>query len=332
VVGANDVEVGIPIDAVDGGVSVDLPDLPSVDIGTDQHAPMPNGPVQLGTDVVAALEVVPGVEDHRVTGRVLRPLEKGPEMGRGTQSVRLVTTTTRGYAWRCGGAMGLEGPRRYRTGRLPSDAVWAQAGPTIINEGPGWWATLVASALPAFAAVAAVGLQAHRQRDAEHDRFLVTERFRSYAALLSAMDDVTGAGVAAAEWAASPQRDERSIEHMTELLDQLGSGSLARLVDAPEVERWHEAKSSLRRATLDTMLRASNPCRDPLYGVLSFVDDELPSPIGDPDRWLMRSAPGRVSAPTRVENLRIMVEHMARQEAQIAPPRWRWRLRRLAHH
>jgi hypothetical protein len=148
---------------------------------------------------------------------------------------------------------------------------------------------------PAFAAVAAVGLQAHRQRDAEHGRFLVTERFRSYTALLSAMDDLTGAGVAGADWAASPQRDERSIQHMTELLDQLGSAPTTRLADAPEVERWHEAKSSLRRATLDTMLRASNLCRDPLYGVFSFVDDELPSPIGDLDRWLMQSAPGRLS-------------------------------------
>ena len=105
-VGAHGVEVGIPIDAVDGGVSVDLPDLPCVDVGTDQHVPMPNGPVQLVTDVVATLEVVLGIEDHGVTGRVLRPLEKGPEMGRSTHSVRLVTTTTGGDAWRCGGAMG----------------------------------------------------------------------------------------------------------------------------------------------------------------------------------------------------------------------------------
>jgi hypothetical protein len=95
VVAAHDVQVGIPLDPLDRRGGVELPDPPSIDIGTDQHAPMPDGPVQLVTDVVVALEVGPHVEHHGSTGRRLHPLEERPELALDPRSIRPLRAVAR---------------------------------------------------------------------------------------------------------------------------------------------------------------------------------------------------------------------------------------------
>jgi hypothetical protein len=113
-VAPHDVEVDIPVDAVDGCAFVGLPDPPSLDVRTDQHAPMPDGPVQIVTDVVAVLEVGPDVEDDGLTGRALHLLEEDPELALDPRSLRALRAIARQ----------LEVDHRREGGGQVLEAVW----------------------------------------------------------------------------------------------------------------------------------------------------------------------------------------------------------------
>jgi hypothetical protein len=214
--------------------------------------------------------------------------------------------------------------------------MWAQTGPTIINEGPDWWVTVMASALPAAAAVGAVWVQGQRQRDAEHDRFLLTERFHSYATLLSAIDEAADAGVAAAVWATSPDRTEGSAAHLNALMEELGNADIVRrgVAAEPEVERWHRARTALQRAAADTHLRAADQHRHTLDGLLRDIEHDLPSPLDQPEQWLAdadweadaRDEPA--PAERCLATYRSVVDALGRTEARITPRTWRNGLRR----
>jgi hypothetical protein len=88
VVAPHDVQIGSPFDPLDRRGPVELPDPPSIDIGTDQHTPMPDGPVQFVTDAVAPLKVGPHVEHHGLTGRRFHSLEERPELAFDPRSIR----------------------------------------------------------------------------------------------------------------------------------------------------------------------------------------------------------------------------------------------------
>jgi hypothetical protein len=182
---------------------------------------------------------------------------------------------------------------------------------------------LVASALPAAAAVGAVFVQGHRQRDAEHRRFLLTERFRSYAALLSAIDGLFDAGVTAAKCAKAPDRTAPSVAHMTGLLNQLWTAQSAELADTPELARWHHATLTLRRTALDAALRTADQHLDTLHMVVDFAHYGVASPLEEPDVWLDENSDFMMM----VGSLRDDVERIARTEARITSGRsrkWPW--------
>jgi hypothetical protein len=117
-------------------------------------------------------------------------------------------------------------------------------------------------------------------REAEREKQLLTERLRTYASFLAALEDLADAGKGLARAALRPT-PQGTLEHFNRLIEALQSdpndpAAAAETRSAitalrPEAERWTSAYNAAYRTGTQTALIASEPCRNDVVEVLMFV-------------------------------------------------------------
>jgi hypothetical protein len=209
--------------------------------------------------------------------------------------------------------------------------VWAQPTPPIepiinvVNEGPKWWVTVLAGALPAVAGIAAaliaVFFEGRRQRrqfaeELRHERerwadqqrveregFWRERRQGIYTAMLVALSRVERIGPEVAAWLRHNPQEHRDYLGRTGMLPE-------------PVKPWVDASDDLRQAVMHAVLVASAELRGAAIACLTIIVTNPPT--ADPQDWLhSKSDPKSAPIASELASLRQELERLARTELGV---------------